>query len=75
MLFRSRIRACSDLLIEFGFAQPELARVAPHVFVGQLMGLYTGLKKDLDPDNPRNLSRVVMLDNQEATQRSEHATF
>ena len=57
-----RARAASDLLIEFGFELPELARMAPYVFAGQLIGLYTGLKKGLDPDNPRNLSRVVILD-------------
>jgi glucosamine 6-phosphate synthetase-like amidotransferase/phosphosugar isomerase protein len=26
------------------------------------MGLYTGLQKGLDPDRPRNLSRVVVLE-------------
>jgi glutamine---fructose-6-phosphate transaminase (isomerizing) len=57
----SRARASSDLLIEFGFDLPELARLAPYVIAGQLLGLYTGLKKGLDPDNPRHLSRVVML--------------
>ncbi len=56
-----RARAASDLLIEFGFELPELARMAPYVFAGQLIGLYTGLKKGLDPDNPRHLSRVVIL--------------
>ena len=56
-----RARAASDLLIEFGFELPELARMAPYVFAGQLIGLFTGLKKGLDPDNPRNLSRVVIL--------------
>ena len=57
-----RARDCSDLLIEFDFDLPELARLAPYTFAGQLTGLYTGLKKNLDPDNPRNLSRVVILD-------------
>ena len=56
-----RARASSDLLIELGFDLPELPRMAPYVFAGQLLGLYTGLKKQLDPDNPRHLSRVVML--------------
>ena len=56
-----RARAASDLLIEFNFELPELARLAPYAFAGQLIGLYTGLKKGLDPDNPRNLSRVVIL--------------
>lgn len=57
----TRARESSDLLIEFGFDLPELARIVPYIFAGQLIGLYTGLKKGLDPDNPRNLTRVVML--------------
>jgi glutamine---fructose-6-phosphate transaminase (isomerizing) len=56
-----RARASSDLLIEFDFELPELVLQAPYIFAGQLTGLYTGLKKSLDPDNPRNLSRVVVL--------------
>jgi glucosamine--fructose-6-phosphate aminotransferase (isomerizing) len=69
-----RIRAASDLLIELGSDLPEVARLAPYVFSGQLMGLYTGLKKGLDPDNPRNLSRVVILGEQ-GSEKSEHATL
>ena len=61
-----RARAASDLLVEFDFELPELVRLAPYVFAGQLTGLYTGLKKGLDPDNPRHLSRVVVLDEEAA---------
>ncbi len=50
-----RVRRASDLLVELNFALPELTRVAAYIFAGQLTGLYTGLKKGLDPDNPRNL--------------------
>jgi glutamine---fructose-6-phosphate transaminase (isomerizing) len=57
-----RARAASDLLLEFDFELPEILRLAPYVFAGQLTGLYTGLQKGLDPDNPRHLSRVVFLD-------------
>lgn len=57
-----RARAASDLLLEFDFELPEILRLAPYVFAGQLTGLYTGLQKGLDPDNPRHLSRVVVLD-------------
>jgi len=32
----------------------------PTFFVGQLTWAFTLLKKGLDPDNPRNLSRVVV---------------
>ncbi|HZQ21552.1 MAG TPA: SIS domain-containing protein [Terriglobales bacterium] len=61
-----RARAASDLVIEFGFELPELARLAPYTFAGQLIGLYTGLKKGVDPDNPRHLTRVVILDENSA---------
>jgi glucosamine--fructose-6-phosphate aminotransferase (isomerizing) len=57
-----RVRAASDLLVELSLDVPELARLGPSLFVGQLLGLYTGLHKGLDPDSPRNLSRVVTLD-------------
>ncbi len=70
-----RVRASSDLLIEFDFELPELARLAPYLFAGQLLGLYTGLKKGLDPDNPRNLSRVVLLDGEEPGEKSRHPSL
>lgn len=56
-----RTHACADFLLEFGFDLPEIIRLAPFIFLGQLMGLYTGLQKGLDPDRPRNLSRSVIL--------------
>jgi hypothetical protein len=40
-----------------------------------LTGLYTGLKKGLDPDNPRNLSRVVILDEKSSPKKPEHASL
>lgn len=69
-----RVRAASDFLVEFGFDLPEVARLAPYVWAGQLMGLYTGLNKGLDPDNPRNLSRVVILDDDNSG-KAEHAAL
>jgi len=71
----ARAGAASDLLIELQLDGPELARVAPHLFAAQLLGLFSGLKKGLDPDSPRNLSRVVVLDDENPRQRSEHAAF
>jgi glucosamine--fructose-6-phosphate aminotransferase (isomerizing) len=68
-----RVRNASDLLFELDFDLPELARLAAYIFAGQLTGLYTGLKKGLDPDNPRHLSRVVVLDDAEPAEQSEHA--
>jgi len=61
-----RARRASDLLVELKFDLPELACLAPYVFAGQLVGLYTGLKKKLDPDNPRHLTRVVELDEEQS---------
>lgn len=58
----ARVRAVSDLVVELSLDAPELARLAPTLLTGQLLGLYTGLHKGLDPDSPRNLSRVVTLE-------------
>ncbi len=56
-----RVRRAADVLYELKMDIPEFARVPAYAFAGQLMGQYTGLKKGLDPDHPRNLSRVVIL--------------
>jgi glucosamine--fructose-6-phosphate aminotransferase (isomerizing) len=55
-------RASADFLLELGLNVPEIARLVAYLCAAQLMGLYTGLKKGLDPDHPRNLSRVVLLE-------------
>lgn len=55
------LRASADLLIELGLPVPELARIAVYVVWGQLLGSYRGLEKGLDPDNPKNLTRVVTI--------------
>lgn len=57
-----RVRAAADFLIELDCGLPEYACVAPFVFAGQLVGFYSALQKGLDPDRPRNLSRVVILE-------------
>ncbi len=58
----SAIRKAADYVVELSLDIPELARVAASVVAGQLLGFYTGIKKGLNPDEPRNLSRVVMLE-------------
>ncbi len=55
------VRRASDLLIELDLEVPEVARLGPHVLAAQLLGLYLGLKRGFDPDQPRHLSRVVVL--------------
>jgi len=57
-----RARKCADFAIELGLTAPEYARPAAYTIWGQLFGVYTGMKKGLNPDSPKNLSRVVVLD-------------
>lgn len=56
-------RESADYLIELSLDVPEAARAAAAVIPGQLLGFHTGIHKGFDPDNPRHLSRVVMLQN------------
>jgi glucosamine--fructose-6-phosphate aminotransferase (isomerizing) len=57
----SRAQRASDFAIELGLQVPEYARPAVFTIWGQLFGVYYGLKKGLNPDSPKNLSRVVEL--------------
>lgn len=56
------LRRASDLLVELRMDEPEFARLAPVAIPAQLLGAAVGLRKGLDPDTPKNLSRVVTLD-------------
>jgi glucosamine--fructose-6-phosphate aminotransferase (isomerizing) len=56
------IHRAADDLVELSLDVPEVARAVASVIPGQLLGFYTGIKKGLNPDEPRNLSRVVMLE-------------
>ena len=57
----SDLRNCSDLLIELGLDVPEFARYAVTAIPGHLMGTAVGLRKGLNPDAPKNLTRAVVL--------------
>lgn len=70
-----RARAAADFAVELGFDMPEPARLPAYVLAGQLMGLHTGLKKGQDPDRPRNLSRVVVLGDEDSPEKPEHASL
>jgi glucosamine--fructose-6-phosphate aminotransferase (isomerizing) len=61
----SNVRHAADFVIELNLDVPEFARLAAYAMPGQLLGLYTGLKKGHDPDRPRNLSRVVILNSKD----------
>jgi glutamine---fructose-6-phosphate transaminase (isomerizing) len=56
------IRPYCDLVIESGQGPTDLALLAACTIPCQLLGFYTGLQKGLNPDEPKNLSRVVILD-------------
>jgi glucosamine--fructose-6-phosphate aminotransferase (isomerizing) len=55
------LRHASDLLVELRMEEPEFARLAAVAIPAQLLGAAVGLRKGLDPDTPKNLSRVVTL--------------
>jgi glucosamine--fructose-6-phosphate aminotransferase (isomerizing) len=57
----ARARAAADFAIELGLGSPEYARPVAFAIWGQLYGVYYGLKKGLNPDAPKNLTRVVEL--------------
>jgi glucosamine--fructose-6-phosphate aminotransferase (isomerizing) len=71
----ARVRAAADLVVELGAEGPELARAPLYVITGQLLGLYTGIEKGSDPDTPRNLSRVVVLDDADSREETKHVTL
>jgi glutamine---fructose-6-phosphate transaminase (isomerizing) len=55
------LRSRCDMAIELDLPVPELARLVVYAVWGQLLGAYSGIHKGLDPDSPRNLTRVVTL--------------
>jgi len=55
------VRRAADFLVEWELDLPEFVRPAAFVVAAQVLGFYTGIKKGFDPDQPRNLSRVVIL--------------
>jgi len=50
-----------DLLLELGLEGPESARYALTAIPAHLLGTAVGLRKGLNPDAPKNLTRAVVL--------------
>ena len=61
----AEVGKAADLLVELQLDVPEIARLGAYIMPAQLLGLFTGLRKGFDPDRPRNLSRVVILNDRE----------
>lgn len=57
-----RARADADLIVELACSLPEPTCLPAFLPASQLLGFYTALQKGLDPDRPANLSRVVLLE-------------
>ena len=55
------VRRNSDLLVELGFDGPETTTLWPAIVSSQMLGFFKGIKKNLNPDAPANLDRVVIL--------------
>lgn len=55
------VRRSSDFVFELEFNGAELATLLPFIVPLQLVGFFTALGKNLNPDEPKNLSRVVIL--------------
>jgi glucosamine--fructose-6-phosphate aminotransferase (isomerizing) len=55
------LKKYSDLLIELSLDGPEFARYAVTAIPAHLMGTAIGLRKGLNPDAPKNLTRAVVL--------------
>ncbi len=55
------LRDSSDLLIELELDVPEFARYAVSAIPAHLLGTAVGLRKGLNPDTPKNLTRAVVL--------------
>jgi len=56
------LREVADYVFELNMAVGEIFRTGAYTIVGQLLGSYIGLRKGLNPDSPKNLTRVVMLE-------------
>jgi glutamine---fructose-6-phosphate transaminase (isomerizing) len=60
------LKAHSDLLIELALDVPEFARYAVTAIPAHLLGTAVGLRKGLNPDAPKNLTRAVVLSSSES---------
>ena len=56
------VRRASDLLFELEVDVPEVGLLVPFIVPAQLFGFHSGVKRGFNPDEPKNLSRVVILD-------------
>ena len=56
-----QLASASDLLVALNLDEPEFARFPMAAIPAHLLGAAVGLRKGLDPDSPKNLTRAVVL--------------
>ena len=56
-----QLKRSSDLLVELSLGEPECARLAAAAIPAQLLSYAVGLRKGVNPDRPKNLTRFVKL--------------
>lgn len=56
------LKRLADYALALEADVPEMLRTAIYAITGQLLGCYAGLHKGLNPDSPKNLTRVVMIE-------------
>lgn len=61
------LRNLADLLVALDLDEPEFRRMAVTAIPAQLFGLEVGLRKGLNPDVPKNLTRAVVLEAHDGT--------
>jgi glucosamine--fructose-6-phosphate aminotransferase (isomerizing) len=56
------LKQFADYAVELNTTVPEALRSPLYTIPAQLLACYTGLRKGFNPDAPRNLTRVVLLE-------------
>lgn len=63
----------SDLLVELALDGPEFARYAVTAIPAHLLGTAVGLRKGLNPDAPKNLTRAVVLSSPQGSRTAKRS--
>jgi glucosamine--fructose-6-phosphate aminotransferase (isomerizing) len=58
----AEIRRSAHVVVELNASSNELARLTASIVPCQFLGYFSGLAKGLNPDQPKNLTRVVILE-------------
>ena len=65
------LKSHSDLLVELALDGPEFARYPVTAIPAHLLGTAVGLRKGLNPDAPKNLTRAVVLSSHDGSRAAK----